>query len=312
MHKPFQFVLRPIRQLLGLARHAVFGLGVSAFVAALAGISLAHAATGDFADIPALKGRVTDTTGTLSSADAARIEAKLKAFEQQKGSQMVVLMVPTVQPEAIEQYSIRVAEKWKIGRKKVDDGLILLVAKNDRKLRIEVGYGLEGAIPDAIAKRIISEAIAPRFRNNDYVGGIEAGVDRLIAVASGEALPAPEVKQSWSGKPDGPTGDFNIEWFVVAFFVALGVGGFLRAVFGRFFGAMLTGGGLGAIVWFLSSALGWAAIIGIVGFFITLFSGGGRGGGGWTSSGSDWGGSSGDSFSGGGGDFGGGGASGDW
>lgn len=277
---------------------------------------VAQAATGDFADIPVLKARVTDTTGTLSPADVARIEGKLKAFEQKKGSQIVVLMVPTTQPEAIEQYSIRVAEAWKIGRKKVDDGLILLVAKNDRKMRIEVGYGLEGAVPDAIAKRVISEVIAPRFRANDYVGGIEAGVDRLIAVASGEELPAPAQKQ-WSGGTKQADDGISFEWIMVAFFVAIGVGSFLRAVFGRFFGAMLTGGGLGAIAWLLSGLLATGLIIGFVAFIIVLlFAGGGGGGissGGWTSGSSgssDWGSS--DSFSGGGGDFGGGGASGDW
>ncbi len=276
------------------------------------------AATGDFADIPALKARVTDTTGTLSAADVARIDGKLKAFEQQKGSQIVVLMVPTTQPEAIEQYSIRVAEAWKIGRKKVDDGLILLVAKNDRKLRIEVGYGLEGAVPDAIAKRVISEVIAPRFRANDYVGGIEAGVDRLIAVASGEALPAPEQK-NWSGGSQKSGDGINIEWLMVAFFAAIVAGTFLRAVFGRFFGAILTGGGLGAIAWFLTGVLATGIIIGWVAFIIALlFAGGGGGGGGgvssgnWSSGSSDWSSSGSDSFSGGGGDFGGGGASGDW
>ncbi|MDX2219606.1 MAG: YgcG family protein [Burkholderiales bacterium] len=277
-----------------------------------------QAATGDFADIPALKARVTDTTGTLSPTDVARIEGKLKAFEQQKGSQMVVLMVPTTQPEAIEQYSIRVAESWKIGRKKVDDGLILLVAKNDRKMRIEVGYGLEGAVPDAIAKRVISEVIAPRFRANDYVGGIEAGVDRLIAVASGEALPAPDQKK-WSGGSKGSDNGINIEWYMIAFFVAIGVGSFLRAVFGRFFGAMLTGGGLGAIAWLLTGIVGTGVMIGFVAFVIVLLFAGGAGGGGggissgsWSSGSSDWSSGGSDSFSGGGGDFGGGGASGDW
>ncbi|MBL8517517.1 MAG: YgcG family protein [Betaproteobacteria bacterium] len=280
-------------------------------------LTTAAAATGDFADIPALKARVTDTTGTLSAADVARIEGKLKDFEQKKGSQIVVLMVPTTQPEAIEQYSIRVAEAWKIGRKKIDDGLILLVAKNDRKMRIEVGYGLEGAIPDATAKRIISEVIAPRFRANDYAGGVEAGADRLIAVASGEALPAPAQKKTWSVGDTARDSGINLEWFMVAFFVAVGVGGFLAAVFGRFFGGVLTGGGLGAVAWFISGALGTGFIIGFIAFIVVLIFGGRGGGGistgGWSSGSggsSDWSGS--DSFSGGGGDFGGGGASGDW
>jgi len=280
-------------------------------------LTAAAAATGDFADIPALKARVTDTTGTLSAADVARIEGKLKAFEQQKGSQMVVLMVPTTQPEAIEQYSIRVAEAWKLGRKKVDDGLILLVAKNDRKLRIEVGYGLEGAIPDVIAKRIISEVITPRFRSNDYAGGIETGVDKLIAVAAGEALPAPQSKQSWSGSKF-VTDNFDMEWLFVGIFVALGIGSFMRSVFGRFIGSLLTGGGFGAVAWFLSGILGWGIGLGLLAFFVTLIfggssGGGGLGGGSWSSGSSDWSSSGGgDSFSGGGGSFGGGGASGDW
>lgn len=290
---------------------------IFACIAAALTLTAAAAATGDFADIPALNARVTDTTGTLSSADIARIEDKLKAFEQQKGSQIVVLMVPTTQPEAIEQYSIRVAEAWKIGRKKVDDGLILLVAKNDRKLRIEVGYGLEGAVPDAIAKRIISEAIAPRFRSNDYAGGIEAGVDKLIAVASGEELPAPVSKQSWAGS-NVVTDNFDMEWLLVGIFVALGIGSFMRSVFGRFFGSLLTGGGFGAVAWFISGILGWGIGLGLLAFFITLIfggssGGGGLGGGGWSSGSSDWSSSGGgDSFSGGGGSFGGGGASGDW
>jgi uncharacterized protein len=301
------------------------GTFLKIFATLLAALSLfltftAFAATGDFADIPTLKARVTDTTGTLSPAEAARIEGKLKAFEQQKGSQMVVLMVPTTQPEAIEQYSIRVAEAWKIGRKKVGDGVILLVAKNDRKMRIEVGYGLEGAIPDATAKRIISEAIAPQFRANDYAGGIEAGVDRLIAAASGEALPPPNDTKKWTGQAKKSLLDsFGMDLFFIAIFVALGLGAFLRSVFGRFFGSTFTGIGFGAVVWLLTGLLGTGLLLGFIAFIIVLlFGGGGRGGGGgfiggWSSgSGSGSWSSGSDSFSGGGGDFGGGGASGDW
>lgn len=281
----------------------------------------AFAATGDFADIPAVKARVTDTTGTLSEQDKARIEEKLRAFEQLKGSQMVVLMVPTTQPEAIEQYSIRVAEKWKIGRKKVDDGLILLIAKNDRKLRLEVGYGLEGVIPDAVAKRIISEVIAPRFRANDYAGGIDAGVSRIIGLVQGEALPEPA--RTWTPAASAPAESKGITegWFWGTFFFAFIVGAMLRPVFGRFFGAVLSGGAYGALALWLMGGLMWPIILGVIAFFVALFAGlnlpGGGSGGSYSSGGSgssDWGSSSGgsDSFSGGGGDFGGGGASGDW
>ena len=273
----------------------------------------AFAATGDFADIPQLKARVTDTTGTLSPADIGGIEARLKAFEQKKGSQMVVLMVSTTQPEAIEQYALRVAETWKIGRKGVNDGVILLIAKDDRKLRIEVGYGLEGAIPDAIAKRIIAEVITPKFRGGDFAGGILAGVDKLTAVAEGEALPPPAPKKRVASSRSSTSSDF-IGFAIFAIVVA---GVVLRKLTGRFLGAGLTGGVSGVAAFFLIGGLGIALVAGVVVFIIVLLSsfGGWGGGGGWSSGGSGWsGGGSGsnDSFSGGGGDFGGGGASGDW
>ena len=151
-----------------------------------------------FADVavPPLTGRVVDQTGTLSSGDIATLTQTLRNFEARKGSQIAVLIVPTTAPETIEQYSIRVADAWKIGRKKVDDGAILVVAKDDRKLRIEVGYGLEGALTDVTAKRIIDEIITPKFRNNDFAGGISAGVDQIIRVVDGEPLPAPAPRQT--------------------------------------------------------------------------------------------------------------------
>ena len=135
---------------------------------------------------------MTDLTETLTPDQTAKLEQKLAAFEARKGSQIAVLIVPTTQPEAIEQYSIRVAEQWKLGRKGVDDGALLLVAKDDRALRIEVGYGLEGALPDAIAKRIIEDIIVPRFKTGDFYGGIDAGVDAMIKVVDGEPLPPPQ------------------------------------------------------------------------------------------------------------------------
>src|ERR1700716_3735022 len=171
------------------------GAGLAAMNAARACILAlvicwAVAAAADIA-VPPLSGRVVDQTGTLSSGDIDSLTQTLKALELRKGSQVAVLIVPTTQPETIEQYSIRVAEAWKIGRRKIDDGALLVVAKNDHKLRIEVGYGLEGALTDATSKRIIDEIITPRFRNGDFSGGISAGVDRMIRVIDGEKLPAP-------------------------------------------------------------------------------------------------------------------------
>src|SRR6201999_2602547 len=153
-----------------------------------------------FADVavPPLSGRVVDQTGTLSSDTIASLTQTLKDLQARKGSQIAVLIVPTTAPETIEQFSIRVAEAWKIGRKKIDDGALLVVAKDDRKLRIEVGYGLEGALPDVTARRIIDEIIVPHFRTGDFAGGISAGVDRIIRIIDGEPLPkpAPEVSHS--------------------------------------------------------------------------------------------------------------------
>jgi uncharacterized protein len=295
-----------------MPRQLVFVLskafGVLIFVLAA---GLAFAATRDFADIPALKQRVTDTTATLSSAEEARIESVLRAFEQKKGSQIVVLIVPTTQPEAIEQYAIRVAEAWKVGRKGVDDGAILLVAKNDRKLRIEVGRGLEGALPDAIAKRIIAETISPRFRAGDYSGGTLAGVEKMIAVVDGEALPPPQKKRVSTAR----TADFVSDFLPFALVAAFVVGGILRALLGRFLGASLTAGVTGLAAFLLFGALSTALVSGIIVFVIVLLFGSGRGwssGQGWSSGGWSSGSGGGGGFSGGGGDFGGGGASGDW
>ncbi|MGY3356009.1 putative membrane protein YgcG [Bradyrhizobium sp. GM0.4] len=166
-------------------------LGFSAFVLVFALLfTFALPASADVA-VPQLTGRVVDQTGTLSSGDIAALSQKLQDFEMRKGSQIAVLIVPTTDPETIEQFAIRVAEAWKIGRKKVDDGAILVVAKNDRHLRIEVGYGLEGALTDVTSRRIIDEAITPKFRSGDFAGGITAGVDRMIRVIDGEPLPTP-------------------------------------------------------------------------------------------------------------------------
>jgi uncharacterized protein len=271
-----------------------------------------------FADvaIPALTGRVVDQTATLTPDQAAALEQKLKAFEDRKGTQIAVLIVPTTEPETIEQFSIRVAEAWKIGRKKIDDGALLVVAKNDRTLRIEVGYGLEGALTDVTSKRIIDEVIVPKFRNGDFAGGISDGVDRMIGVADGEPLPPPAARrQQSSGVLD------NLESIIpFAFIAVLVLGGILRAVLGRLVGAIVTGGLVGLIAWFFVGALAVAVITGIIAFFFTLVgdsiatTGGGGRGGGWSggSGGGFSGGSGGGGFSGGGGSFGGGGASGRW
>src|SRR3954463_7684341 len=161
-------------------------------------LAFAFAALADVA-VPPLTGRVVDRTSTLSTSDIASLNNTLSDFEARKGSQIAVLIVPTTQPETIEQYSIRVAEAWKIGRNKIDDGAILVVAKDDRKLRIEVGYGLEGALTDVTAKRIIDEVITPKFRSGDFAGGITEGVSRMLRVIDGEPLPAPAQRSNSSG-----------------------------------------------------------------------------------------------------------------
>src|SRR6266850_4291826 len=180
----------------------------------------AFAALADVA-VPPLTGRVVDKTATLSSSDIASLDRTLKDFEARKGSQVAVLIVPTTQPETIEQYSLRVAEQWKIGRKKVDDGAILVVAKDDRALRIEVGYGLEGALNDATASRIIREVIVPRFREGDFFGGISAGVDRMMRVIDGEPLPAP-------AKAAPPADGGVLQFLPVLLILALVAGAILR------------------------------------------------------------------------------------
>jgi uncharacterized protein len=286
-------------------------IAARAFLLALV-LGWAFTALADVA-VPPLSGRVVDQTGTLSSSDIASLTQKLKDLETRKGSQVAVLIVPTTQPEAIEQFSIRAAEAWKIGRRKIDDGALLVVAKDDRKLRIEVGYGLEGSLTDATAGRIINEVIVPKFRNGDFAGGISAGVDRIIAVIDGEKLPAPVSRgqeSDWASNLDLT----NPLWL----FVLIIIGGILRSVLGRLMGAFATSGVVGLLAWLVAGSLAASLILGLIAFVLTMFgetivSSGGRGGylgGGWVGGG----GGSGDSggFSGGGGGFGGGGASGSW
>ena len=250
--------------------------------------------------VPPLVGRVTDQTATLTPEQKVTLEQTLQAFEAKKGSQIAVLIIPSTAPETIEQFALRVAEQWKLGRKKVDDGAILVVAKADRALRIEVGYGLEGALNDATSKRIISEIITPRFKQGDFYGGITAGVEQIIRVIDGEPLPEPNRKLSG--------GDFNIQQYIpVIFILALVIGGMLRAIVGRFPSAILTGGAVAIVAWLFAGALSFALGAGVIALLFTLL-GGGMGGYGMGGRHGGLGGG----FGGGGGGFGGGGASGRW
>lgn len=272
--------------------------------------------------VPTLTARVIDQTQTLGESERADLEAKLAAFEQRKGSQIVVLMVATTQPEDIASYANRVGNAWRIGRKEVGDGILVIVAKNDRKMRIEVAKTLEGAVPDLAAIRIIDEEMKPRFRNNDFAGGLNAAVARLIGLVEGEALPAPASGSS-EGSSDG------IDWENLAIFLFVGVfiaAPIVRSIIGKKLGSVVMGGGIGAVAFFLTASVVIAVLAGFVALMVSLFSAaaassparrgggggfggwGGGGGGGWSSGSSGGGGFS----SGGGGDFGGGGASGDW
>jgi uncharacterized protein len=277
------------------------------------------------AEIPPLKARVTDLTGTLNEQQRSALEQTLAEFEARKGAQIAVLMVPTTQPEAIEQYAVRVQESWKLGRKGVDDGALLVVAKNDRKVKLEVGYGLEGILPDAIAKRIIEDDIVPRFKEGDFYGGIRAGVGRIMRVVEGEKLPPPASKQSarsypWASVP------FDY-WILFLFILPFIGGGVLRASVGRFVGSGIIGSVAGFIGWVIIGSLVAATAIGLVAFIFAIlggasdgprWNGGGRGGwsgggfGGGGFGGGGFSGGDGGGFSGGGGSSGGGGASGSW
>ncbi len=289
----------------------------------LAWLCLASAlawAADDLVAVPPLKARVTDLSGTLSSGQVAQLEQQLAAFEQERGSQIAILLVPTTAPEPIEMYSIRVAESWKIGRRKHDDGVLMLVAKNDRKLRIDVGYGLEGAIPDAIAKRVVAEVITPRFRQGDFFGGLQAGVAQIQSLIEGEQLPAPD--QWGSGAQPESAGGFG-EMLVVGIIAAVVLGGILNAIFGRLLGSGITGGLVGGLGWLITTSLA-VGIIAAIAVFLFALAFGGRGAGsrhgGWGGGGGvggigggGWGGGGGGGWGGGGGGgFGGGGASGSW
>lgn len=261
------------------------------------------------AEVPAFSAHVVDLTQTLSATQLATLEAKLKSFEDIKGSQIAVLLISSTQPEAIEQYAIRVVDQWKVGRKSIDDGLLILVAKDDRNMRIEVGYGLEGAVPDLYAKRIISETMSPRFKQGDFAGGIDAAVTQLIGLVDGEPLPAPSKKELNGSQLDG--------LLPLLLFGGMISGMFLRGIFGTFMGSALNGGLIGAIVFFIGLTLLGAGVLGVIAFFFTMMMGarGVNGYGGSPTRGGGLGGGfgSGGGFGGGmGGGFGGGGASGSW
>ncbi|ODS60165.1 MAG: hypothetical protein ABS37_18620 [Acidovorax sp. SCN 65-108] len=288
----------------------------------------AHADSG-LLPVPALTGPVIDQTGTLSASDKAALETQLQTLEQTRGAQVVVLMVPTTAPEDIASFANRVGNTWKIGRRDVGDGVLVIVAKSDRKMRIEVAKALEGAIPDIAAARIIDGAMKPRFQQSDYAGGLRDAVIQLSARIAGEALPAPASNSGTAAhSPDG------FDWTDLAIFLFFGVmvaGPVMRSIFGSRLGGLLMGGGVGLLAFMVTSSLIVAGGAGLLALLYTWIFGGtgggssrrrGRGGaavGGWGAGvgGGGWsgGGSSSDSggfSSGGGGDFGGGGASGDW
>ena len=292
-------------------------------------VAVAQTSTADLRPIPKLSARVTDLTGMLTAEQQNALEQKLAAFEAAKGSQLAVLIVPTTHPEEIEQYSIRVVEQWKLGRgsvggRKVDDGALLLIAKDDHRVRIEVGYGLEGVLTDAMSNRIISETIVPAFREGNFYEGIDGGLDQMMKLIQGEPLPPPE--HAWRpGEHHG--GSPLLPELLFAVLVGSVV---LRAIFGRTLGSVFTGVGAGALVWLAGYALALAGLAAAGAFLLTMLMGAVRGSG-WSSSprsggfGGGWGGFGGGlgggfgsggfgggGFSGGGGGFGGGGASGSW
>jgi uncharacterized protein len=271
--------------------------------------------------VPKLAARVTDQTGSLTSAERDALEAKLRAFEAKSGSQVAVLLVPSIGDETIEEFAGRVADAWQLGRKGVDDGALLVVAKQERKIRIQTGRGVQGTLTDALSKRIVSDIVAPRFRNGDFAGGLDDGVDAIMKAIEGEALPLPE-KKSRGGKVDAVSSYSNFLW--IAFFLVPVVGMVLRGMFGRFFGASATSGLTGIAGWLVFGSLAFGIVSALLAFLFTLFLGSGlargvnRGGwgGGWPGGfgggGFGGGGGGGGGFSGGGGGFDGGGASGSW
>jgi uncharacterized protein len=308
--------------LLRASRRAGFALPLLLAVSLAA---LAQTSASGLQPIPKLTARVTDLTGTLTAEQQTALEQKLAAFEAAKGSQLAVLVVPSTHPEEIEQYSIRVVEQWKLGRaqvggEKVDDGALLIIAKNDHKVRIEVGYGLEGVLTDAMCSRIITETITPAFRQGNFYGGIDAGLGQMMKLIEGEALPPAEHEWQSGRRPSGSN-------LLPELFFAVLIGSvLLRGIFGRTLGSAFTGAGAGLLVWLVGHALLLAGLAAVGAFVFAMLMGLARGSG-WSSGpraggfGGGWGGIGGGGlggglggggFSGGGGGFGGGGASGSW
>jgi len=283
--------------------------------------------SGKLQAIPALQARVTDLTGTLDAAQYARLEGRLAAFEAEGGTQIVILLVPTTQPEDIASYANRVFNIWKPGRQGVGDGLLLVVAKQDRKVRVEVARALEGAIPDLAAKQVIDEFLTPRFRQGDFAGGLEQASEQFMRLIRGEALPPPSAAARPAPGRDG------VDWMdfgVLAFIIVPLLGSLARRLLGRKLGTLATGGVVGFIAFGLTASLLLALLAALVAMLLTFLAGspagsallssgqhrrGGPWDGGWSTGagGSGWGGGGGGGFSsGGGGDGAGGGASGDW
>ncbi len=299
-----------------MVRKILISFGFLAFV--LVGMTAVWA-QGSLA-VPPLTAHVIDSTDTLDASSKLLLEQKLTAFEAKHGSQIVVLIVPTTAPEDIASYAQRVGDNWKIGRKDIGDGLLVVVAKDDRKLRIEVAKSLEGAIPDLMAKRVIDQAISPRFKTGDFAGGLDAGADQLMGLIRGEGLPDPAPKVWASGEKIG------FQWMDLAVFLFFAVvvgGGIARQVLGNKWGSLATGGIAGAVAMFVTASVILAVLAGVAAVVLTLFSGLNRfttnhGPGPWSGGGSGrvgsggFGGGSGGFSSGGGGNFGGGGASGGW
>jgi uncharacterized protein len=297
----------------GRAKHGLWNLWIPAFAGMTIFIFLwlQVAFAQSLQPIPPLAGPVVDTTGTLTADQEAGLETRLMAYAKAKGSQVQLLIVPTTAPEDIAQYSIRVVDTWKLGRAKQDDGVLLLVAKNDRRLRIEVGYGLEGAIPDARTNQIITQIITPRFRAGDFYGGVHDGVDAIITLIDGENLPAPEPSLDGLQRPD------FMSAIVIGVIAGMISGGIARGILGRFLGTVGGAGLAGFIAFSIGGIFAGGLLAALISAIMLLFGrSGGGGGGGWYTGGGGGGGWSsgggGSSWGGGGGGFGGGGSSGSW
>lgn len=303
-------------------RRTVAAWGVSVGMVLVLWLTAAAAYAQDVLAIPTLTARVIDTTGTLDPQQVGALTGKLAALEAEKGSQVVVYMLASTQPEDIASFANRVANTWKIGRRDVGDGVLVVVAKTDRKLRIEVAKTLEGAIPDLAAKRIIDEGITPRFKQGDYAAGLTTGIDQLAALIKGEALPPvrSEARDQGVGKPD-------FQWFDLLVFMVFAVpigAAIARSIFGRKIGALLTGVGVGGLALLVTASALLASAAGLIAVVYALvagfaspvrglgWGGGGFGSGGGRGAGGGNHGGGGGFSSGGGGDFGGGGASGNW